>query len=95
MQEQFMCFNRGSVVAQLRTDRRGYCPGEAIALTGGLCNNMSKRTKPVKVILYQKTKYTQGLFAFFAFQLLFLCSFCVILILKMHNSFYCLFQAKK
>ncbi|XP_046860339.1 arrestin domain-containing protein 17-like [Xenia sp. Carnegie-2017] len=60
MQEQFMCFNRGSVIAQLRTDRRGYCPGEAIALTGGLCNNMSKRTKPVKVILYQKTKYTQG-----------------------------------
>ncbi|XP_028399686.1 arrestin domain-containing protein 17-like isoform X2 [Dendronephthya gigantea] len=26
MHAQFMCFNRGSVVAQIKTDRRGYCP---------------------------------------------------------------------
>lgn len=57
---QTMCFNRGSIVAQLRTDRRGYCPGEAIALTGGFCNNTSLRTKPITVSLYQKTVYTQG-----------------------------------
>lgn len=60
MQTQLMCFNRGSIVAQIRTDRRGYCPGEAIALTGGLCNNTTLRTKPVTVSLYQKTIYTQG-----------------------------------
>jgi hypothetical protein len=57
---QVMCFSRGSIVAQMRTDRTGYCPGEAIALTGGLCNHSSTRTKPVTVSLYQKTIYTQG-----------------------------------
>ncbi len=57
---QFFCFNRGSVVAQMKTDRRGYCPGEAVALTGGLCNNTSIRTRPVTVSLYQKTVYMQG-----------------------------------
>ena len=58
---QLMCFTRGSIVGQMRTDRTGYCPGEAVALNGGLCNYMSSRTKPVTVSLYQKTIYTQGM----------------------------------
>ena len=57
-QNRCMCFNRGSLVAQVRTDRRGYCPGEAIALTGGFCNYTSSRSKPINVSLYQKTIYT-------------------------------------
>lgn len=60
MQAQFMCFNRGSIVAQIKTDRRGYCPGEAIALTGGFYNNTSLVTRPITVSLYQKTVYVQG-----------------------------------
>ena len=56
-----MCFNRGSIVAQVGTDRRGYCPGEGIALTGGFCNYTSSTTKPITVSLYQTTTYiTQG-----------------------------------
>lgn len=57
LQTSFMCFNSGSIVAQLRTDRRGYCPGEGIALTGGFCNNTSSSTKPVTVSLFQMTTY--------------------------------------
>lgn len=60
LQAQFMCFKRGSIVAQIKTDRRGYCPGEAIALTGGFCNYTNSTTKPITVSLYQKTIYTQG-----------------------------------
>lgn len=57
-QAKMMCFGSGSITAQIKTDRRGYCPGEAIALTGGFCNFTSSATRPITVSLFQKTVFT-------------------------------------
>ncbi|XP_071952910.1 arrestin domain-containing protein 3-like [Antedon mediterranea] len=46
----------GQISMSVKTDRKGYCPGESIAITGEYENGSARRMKP-KATLYQRTMF--------------------------------------
>ncbi|XP_033634739.1 arrestin domain-containing protein 3-like [Asterias rubens] len=58
-QEKTVCCGlcvAGNISMSIRTDRKGYCPGESIAISAELQNGSSRRIKP-RATLYQRTTF--------------------------------------
>ncbi len=55
----FLPWKRGQVGMNVSTDRRGYCPGESVALDALFSNGSSRRVRP-EAALQQTQTFTAG-----------------------------------